>query len=291
MGKNERLFRILIFLLIILIMGSPIIFNKNSLATSPVVPYVKIHCNFNLTYINENLCEDSDCSPMIRKDDYSYCITDKENLKTSFSSIYIDEGVIWFNLDYVRFNNETVYQVYITENITDFLIQACEPDVTPVLDYLKENNFTADYNHFYAYKPSGENVKKINDKWYLEYSSFSLRKTDFVDYVYGFLICSFLTPIVLAEFLGVILAFSLFDTLIFLVLIGFFLILIYFNKDSKNKIIYFIPILLGLLGGIAGSVLFYRKYKDRKKSLKIFFIGLIVSLILYLYFVFLIISV
>lgn len=116
-------------------------------AVSPKAPYIHMHCNINTSYIENNLCEDDNCRIF-------------DGTDTNFVL------EIWGNL---------------SDNATELLNQACDPDITPVINYIEENNMTThitiDYNDFYPYYPTGENldlknIKLIGDTWYLVSSSF-----------------------------------------------------------------------------------------------------------------------
>lgn len=70
MKKNLNIYLIFIFLIfIVFIIPSNVV-----LAISPEASYVKIHCNVNVSYIENNLCTMDDCSPKISKSGDHYSV-------------------------------------------------------------------------------------------------------------------------------------------------------------------------------------------------------------------------
>ncbi len=133
------------------------------LAVTPMGPYTYVHCNINISFIESNLCEDESCSPLV-KIEYGdqFWIDDSCRIFDVNDDVYVLD--IWANL---------------SDNATDLLNQACDPEITPVINYIEENNLTkystTDYNDFYPYYPTGENnkeIKQIDETWYLATSSF-----------------------------------------------------------------------------------------------------------------------
>ncbi len=262
-----------LFILFLYILSFFIVINGNISATSIEGSYTKIHCNVNISYIENNLCEEENCSPIIEKDNYGYWYY----IDNTFG-ILIDEDVLY------------VYTQNISEKVIDFIIPAIKEDIKPVLNYIIENNLTGDWNDFYNYQPCdkyGHKIIKIDNIWYLDSHSYIRNKDNSMEYVTGFSYCFFLVPIVIFEVL--ILGTYFFPPLTIMILISILVILVYFISKKRMIKLYLLPIFLGFLGGIIGLIYYYRKYKNKKIGLILFLIGLFESIILYIFYFYLII--
>lgn len=280
---------IIYFIFFVLVFSFLIMPSNIVSAITPEASYVKIHCNVNISYIENNLCTVNDCSPKVSKSGDDYYIDDEDATMPSSFTIEPADGIIRYYTWVKTIDNITTYEFYISDNASEFLIQACEPDITPVLNYLQENNITADYNNFYTYKPEGDNVKKIDETWYLKSSSFGWKRDKTMDYAMGFLYCSFLTPLILFEFLFMSMALMIVFPYLLIILITIILVLFYIDKKIKIKVLYLLPVFLGLLGGITGSLVGYFKYKDKKLALYLLLVGLIISIILFIFYAYFVI--
>jgi len=133
------------------------------LATSIIGPYTQVHCNnINVSFIESNLCEDENCSTLVRIEYGDQFFIDNSCRIFLYDDVYVLD--IFGNL---------------SDNATELLNQACDPEIIPVIDYIEENNLTkysaVDYNDFYPYYPTGKNnkeIKQIDETWYLATSSY-----------------------------------------------------------------------------------------------------------------------
>jgi len=273
MRNNGKNFSVIILTLVIVMLFFSLIQIKYTSAVSPQASYIHVHCNINTSFIEENLCEEEDCSPIVNWDGSDYLI----------DHIWIRSDKNYFDL--IPFGAS---RYNLSKDAADFLIKACEPNISSVLNYVRENIANMDdYCDFYPYYPTDEDnekIVKINKTWYLVSSSYSWKKDNPMEYVIGFLLCSFLTPIILFEFFLIGLAICFPIGLI--VCIIAVIIIAYLIDKSKLKAIYLIPILFGLLGSIIGVLYTLKKYKDKKMCLKMLTIGLLVSLVLFIFYYF-----
>lgn len=251
--------------------------NEKVSATSIEGAYTKIHCKINISYIENNLCEGESCSPQVEKDNYGYWY-------------YVDDT---FGM-HIDGDELYVYSSNISEDQIEFITGICEPDITPVLNYLNENNLTEDWNNFYQYKPNGgygHKITKIDNTWYLDSHSYIRTRDNPMTYITGFLYCFFLSPIVLFEvlMLGLMLGVLFFFPIGIIFIIAILAAIVFLISKKRMKEIYLLPILGGFLGGIIGFVYYYKKYKDTKSGLKLFLVGTFVSIILFIFYYYLVI--
>ena len=155
MEKNYR--SVVIFLLIF----SMFLAFNISINSAPITsPYLKIHYN---------------------KNDINYSILEPhiENFTKNYLIFSEKDNELWFAV-YYNFNQSYFY-AYFTDEQEQLLIQAFTKNITNVLNYIKENNFTRDYNDFYTYNPSDfhkyDSIIQIDETWYL--ASYNLKFTPY----------------------------------------------------------------------------------------------------------------
>jgi hypothetical protein len=113
----------------------------------------------NTSFIDNNLCGDQNCSPVIIKNPGWYYI---DGL-----GFYIKEGIHFSDYTYGE------YSFNFSEDAILFLKQACDPDISSVLNFLNENTLTEIYYDFYPYHPTSSygNITQINENWWLRSAS------------------------------------------------------------------------------------------------------------------------
>lgn len=247
-----------------------------SASIGPPIFYFDIHCNVNVSFIEDNLCELEDCSPKVKKYDSNYYV-DKTEIKIR------DPG-----LDVVSFDSHTPF--YYSNVSDEFLKEACEQDITPVLNYIRGSNSIGDFNDFYPAEIylTGEysldeprlevNVKQIDDGWYLISRSFLPPSKKPMTYVLG-LTSSLFSAHNLLLYYTIILLVDL--PIASVLLIGFVSISIYMGKRKKVNPAYILPILLGFLGGLIGWFVI----ADKEFGKKLLKVGLAVSMILFMLYI------
>ena len=122
--------------------------------------YIYAHCEFNISYIKDNICKN--CTPSVTASPLNkwYYINNEIGIN--------GEGnlVEFFP---INLNYSTPYKFNFSNDTIDFLKKACYINITPVLNYLYGINITEKYNDFYSYPPKDSNgtIIKIHDIWYL----------------------------------------------------------------------------------------------------------------------------
>lgn len=154
-----------------------------------------------------------------------------EPIKSNFTEngMYISEDNK--EIRFWKYSAENTYNYHLfTDEQERLLIQACSPDITNVLKYIKQNNFTYDYNDFYTVHPSTwdgdwyDQIIEIDENWYLASYDFVFTPHPLIDN-------TAITFIVL--------------TLVFFALAGLF---VYKYKKTKSKKILAEIIILIIIG-------------------------------------------
>jgi hypothetical protein len=116
--------------------------------------------------------------------DYSIIEPHSRNLSDQGIQVIESQEVIWFFF----YCSEKPYNYHLfTEEQELLLIQTCSPNITSILNYIKENNFTYDYNDFYTTHPSNwggdwyDSIIEIDENWYLTSYNFEFTPHPLVD--------------------------------------------------------------------------------------------------------------
>jgi len=274
--RNDGKIIICLAVLFVFSLSFLIVTNENVSATSFESPYTKIHCKINISYIENNLCEEESCSPKVEKDKlgYWYYVDDVFGIYTEGDSLYV-----------YSLNRYSKGPFNISEDQIDFISNICEPDITSILNYLNKNNLSKDWNDFYQYKPNGgdgHEITKIDDNWYLDSHSYIRTKDNPMAYITGVLYCFFLVPIVPFEVLMIGALFFFPIGIVFIIAILAAILFLISKKRMNN--IYLLSILGGFIGGIIGFIYCYKKKNDKNLGLKLILIGTIVSIILFIFY-------
>jgi len=206
MGKND----IFYFMVIIGVsLSFLIMLSENVSSVSPAAPYIRINCDINVTYFQENLCEDDNCSPKVTMNWDAY--NNYGIYRFSIDGISIQPSDGFIHLHHDPYSSQKIYN--FSDDALEYLDRACNPDITPVIDYMEENNLTEDYNEFYPHYPTGYNVDKhkvtqIDDTWYLESYSFDPESVESW-YQFTFLMCV-VAPILIIVTISLLIGFLLY---------------------------------------------------------------------------------
>ena len=168
------------------------------------------------------------------------------------------------------------YCYNFTDDAGEVLKKKCMQNVTPVLNYIRQNNFPASICEFYpaGYKVKGE-IKKIGN-WNLKCESFNFPRERAIKKIVGILISSIIIGLILVP---IVIPFALVIFLIlypmaFPVLIGVILISVYLAKKQRVSPLYLRPLFFGVLVGIEG----YYQSTDKKIGKRLIIVGAAVSL-------------
>ncbi len=281
--RNDGKIIICLAVLFVFLLSFLIVTNENVSATSIEGPYTKIHCKVNISYLENNLCEEDSCSPKVEKDNYGYWYY----VDDVFGILAKDDLIYVYSVN--QYTNGP-FSYNVSEEQIEFIYNVCEEDISSILSYLNENTLLKDWNDFYQYKPNGgygHEITKIDDNWYLDSHSYIRTKDNPMAYITGFIYCFFLAPIVLFEvlMLGALFFFPIGIIFIIAILVA---ILFLINKKIMNNI-YLLSILGGFIGGIIGFIYCYKKKNNKKLGLKLILIGTIVSIILFIFYYYLVI--
>jgi hypothetical protein len=229
-NKHKNFFLLTVFSFILILSLFNNFFSTNVCANTPRRT-VQIFCTVNISYIEDFICQDDNCSPYIKKWYEGGMYTVDDFVFTVFNSS---------NYTFIELQSpESCYQ-RLTTNITLFFQKVCTPDITPVLNYLN-NTLISDYMcYFYpqTVESSDEKVTQISDKWYMLSSSpsFSFSNT-FLESPYA----------------------VVFILVIFIVIITMLISIWKYNKEKKRKylIIYICMTIVIIILVIVFCLLYY----------------------------------
>jgi|GEM_PF-2152682 len=133
---------------------------------------IYLHCNGNASFLEEKICDN--CSPSITASPLNKWYYINNEIAISENGDIIEFFHTGFGSNY-----SLPYRFNFSDEAAMFAKEVCSEDITPVLNYLKENELNKNYNDFYPYYPEGaENVEKISDEWYLESHLMDSTKAD-----------------------------------------------------------------------------------------------------------------
>jgi len=125
-------------------------------------PFIQIHCDIDVDFLENNICNKSGCDPIIK-----------------------NKGEYWTYERYSRWDYYLIYSSHIqilhynytfSDEGAEFLKKICTHNITPVIKYVNNNSLTNQENIFYPYKITHKpgrydinyNIEKIDETWYLK---------------------------------------------------------------------------------------------------------------------------
>lgn len=134
----------------------------------------------NVSFIENNLIDLKNISDVIFTNNYNtggWCrlsfFDNTSSIRISLSAHqeHGNEVIFWSSKPYV---STPPYHYNFSNTTASFLINACEQNITDVLNYICENSFAEDWNDFYPFDPLqstpsnywSDGPRKIDDIWY-----------------------------------------------------------------------------------------------------------------------------
>ena len=222
----------ILIIILFLVSSFALVTSTKFVSAVPPPPSLVIICDINVSYIENNLCNEENCYPKVQKE----YIRNQTIYSINNNEIYIDsekgELVLYHNAG-------RAYDLFANDTLLEFIKGACESNITPVIDYInQEKSFSSDV-WIYPYYPEDveeEYIYQIDETWYsviYPYSSY-----DSSSCIFEFNIFSIL--------------FLIFVIITMTATIFFF---IKFRKIKKKS--YLIIFLISLIATIIFSILFY----------------------------------
>lgn len=256
--ESNYLVKFQFFILFIFLTIIPAVF-----AISIRAPYIAIHCNVDTTFLDNNLCPTANCTPKVSKSEYGNYY--------SVGNVVIG---IRNNTDEINFFNDPNYLQPIDDITWEFLKEVCTEEIDPILNRIKQGNFSGMWCDFYqdrnklVYKTKIESV----DEWYLGCSSYTPSSANPMTYIYGFFWGGVVGGVMWIPFMIML---SFFTNWFIIPLIVLVLIFLYFKKRNKLNAVYILPLVFGLIGGIISFFV----SKNKRIGLKLLLLGFVISLI------------
>jgi len=152
----------ILIIIIFFVSSFALVTSTKFVSAVPPPPSLVIICDINVSYIENNLCNEENCYPRVQKE----FINNQTIYSINNNEIYIDpeknELVLWNNAGsaYILFTNYT---------LLEFIKEACESNITPVIEYINQEKSFSGEVWIYPYYPEDvkeEYIHQIDETWY-----------------------------------------------------------------------------------------------------------------------------